>query len=140
MTVDRAAVGRANRANGRAAQDRVFTILGIEVKFRGQKGNEETWKESPHLPGFRWEVKSGKMPALIRKAIAQVDATRAFGSTFDTAVAIVDNETGRPYALVPLEPLVELCKALGEMGQGSKVRSLVRDAEKVLHEIREAAR
>lgn len=130
-----------NRLNGLSAQERVRKILGIEPRFRGQRGNEETWPESPFMPGIRWEVKLTKrMPALLRNALAQVQVTRAVGSTFDAAVAIVDADTDRAYALVPLEPLVELCKALAEMGQGSKVRSLVRDAEKILHEIKETAR
>lgn len=141
MSTDRAAVGRANQLNGRAAQDYVFKILGVEVKFRGQKGNEETWTESPHVPGFRWEVKrTSKMPALFKRAMSQIMATRAIGSWFNPAVAVFDAETNKVYAVVELEALVETCKSLAEVGQGSKIKSLARDAERIIREIQEAAR
>ncbi|MPZ13786.1 MAG: hypothetical protein GEU73_05080 [Chloroflexi bacterium] len=114
-------------------------ILGIETKYRGQRGNEESWGESPYLPGFRFEVKSGRMPALIRKAISQAMGLRGFGSTWTPAVAVVDSETDKVYAVVELEPLVNLARALAEMGQGSRVKSLTKDLDRITALIREAA-
>ena len=136
---DRSEIGKANNRNGRAAQDLIFATLGIQVKHRGRKGNEETWSESPFVPGLRWEVKSGRMPVFIRKAITQAEGLRGFGSTFRGAVAIVDDTMPEPYALVPLRQLVDTCRDLAELGQGARVKSLVRDAQRILDDIKECA-
>ena len=129
-----------NRLNGLTAQERVRKILGIEPKFRGRRGNEEAWPESPYLPGFRFEVKRWtKLPARLKNAIQQVHNTRAVGSVWSEAAVIVDAETERVYLFADLEDVVNTCRALAEVGQGSKIKGLARDGEQIMRAIREAA-
>lgn len=136
----RRCVNSRNRSRGLAKQRAVFDLLGMKVQYRGQRSQEEQWPESPKMPGVRWEVKSGIMPAVVRRALDQLQAQRAFGSTFVPAVAIVPEGEQRAYAVVDLEKLVSYCEALAEVGSGSKIRSLIRDGRRVLDLIEEAAR
>lgn len=132
----RSCIARRNRKRGLDKQRLVFDILEIPVKFRGQRSNEEQWGESPHLPGFRWEVKSGKMPALIRGALDQVGG--AIGSRWEGAVAVVPEGSEEPYAVIRLRALVEHWRSAAEVGQLSRQKALWRDVEKIARAGREA--
>ena len=79
------------------------------------------------------------MPALFRKASDQVRATLGFGSNKHVAVALVDSESNDIYAFVPLGALVNLLRDVAEVGQGSKIKSYVRELERIAGEIRRAA-
>lgn len=138
---DRARVGRENRRNGRASQDHVFKLLGIEVKFRGRKGNEETWGESRYVPMVRWEVKSGKMPALLTRAFGQIEAANhAVGrGMYYPAVALVPDGGPESYTVIRTDHLVDVCKELAELGNGHKVKALAREIEQRAAEIARTA-
>lgn len=137
---DRARIGRDNRRNGRAAQDRQFKLLGIEVKFRGRKGNEESWGESPFVPLVRWEIKSGKMPALLTRAFGQIEAANhAVGrGVYYPAVALVPDQGPESYTVIRTDHLVDVCKELAELGNGHRVKALAREIEKAAAEIARA--
>lgn len=92
------------------------------------------------MPGVRWEVKSGIMPAKLRDAFNQIAATRARGSQWIPAVAIVPEGEQRSYVVMDLEQLLSYCDALNDVGNGRLIRDFVRDGRRVLDEIERLAK
>lgn len=136
----RPCINRRNRSRGLAKQNEVRKLLGIVAKFRGEHGNEETWPESPRMRGVRWEVKSGIVPAILRGAFQQLRNQRALGAQWIPAVAIAPEGEQRAYVVMDLEQLLTYCEALNEVGQGTHIRQLARDAHRILDEIEGMAR
>ena len=133
----RSCIGRRNRRKGQQKQREARKALGITPQFHGQGGNEETWTESPLLPGMRFEVKSGRqIPAWVMNAIGQVEASRAYvGSYFKPALVLSPVGTSDQYLMVKLSDLLELAQAWQETGHGSEIKTLARQAKKALDEI-----
>jgi hypothetical protein len=132
---------RSPQANGRTLQLEAARRLDVKPKYRSKLGNEETWIESPHIPGVRWEVKSGKqVPKFLTDAMDQVQSTRSIGSLWKPAVLLWPNDGGRVHAVLDLDDLLQLCKSLSEVGRGHVIDSSARIAIKELEHIREMAR
>jgi hypothetical protein len=132
----RSCIAKRNRTRGLSKQRIVFDILEIPVKFRGQRSNEELWGESPYFPDVKFEVKSGKMPALITNAIIQSQlAHKSIGSNATYAVALMPEGSQDPWVVMPLKPLVNILRETAEAGNSWRIRDLARAIKQKTDEI-----
>lgn len=91
-----ACVGRRNRRNGRARQQRVAKKLGTVGP------HEEQWRH----PLFRVEVKSGgQVPKKVLDAFAQSERARATGDGRPCMTVWVPANSSRPIAVLALDDL-----------------------------------
>lgn len=134
-------VTESPQRTGRRLQLEAARRLGVKTKYRSQLGNEESWVESPHIPGVRFEVKSGKqIPKFLTDAMDQVQSTRSIGSLWKPGVLLWPTDGGRVHAVLDLDDLLQLCTSLAEVGMGHAIESSARLAIKELEHIRELAR
>lgn len=130
-------VGRRNRRKGAEKQRQARKALGIQPRFHAEGSNEERWSESPHLPGMRFEVKSGgQISKWLIAAIAQVEASRSFvGTMFRPAVVLAPPGTSKQYVVIEMNDLLDLATAWQETGRGSEIKQLARQARKTMEQI-----
>lgn len=130
----RSEISRRNRKEGIKRQRQAAKVMQVKPKFRNSLGNEESWNEPREIPGTRWEVKSGRMPALLKRAFEQVENTRSLGSLWRSGVLFVD-ESEATYAILRAEDLVQLCRGLAEVGHAGEIKNLSRQARRLLERL-----
>lgn len=138
----RSEIGKANRAKGaRREREVAIAMGGKRTPMSGGSvlgGGDIVFPNTDPFADFVWEVKSrAKVPEIVGIALkqAQLEAGKSFKKP--AGVIIADNSP----AIVTfyLEDFVQWARALAEMGSGSRVKSLLRDARKILDEIERMA-
>lgn len=133
-----AEIGRANRRKGAERERQIGKALGGKrnVMSGGSVlgGGDLVFPNGHPLADFIWEIKSRKKaPEILTIALkqAQLEAGKSYKKP--AGVFVADNS--KPIVHFYLDDFVQWAEALAELGSGQKVKSLIRDARRLLDEI-----
>lgn len=141
MSDDASARGRSNRARGAAKEREIAQILGGKrnVMSGGSPlggGDIAFDAKVPNIfADFIWEVKyRAKQPEWLRKSLLQAAAEGGIGHRKHPA-AVLCAPQQRTIVAFYLQDFVDWSRALAEVGQGSHLRSVIRQIRRQLDEL-----
>lgn len=106
------AIGGAMAADVSFDSDSIYSPLHVECKSRAA------------IPGY------------VTAAYAQA---RVAAPALKTPAVVIKQDRGEPFIFMALDEFVTFTQALAETGQGSRIKSLARDARRLIEEIERSA-
>jgi hypothetical protein len=134
-------VSSASRKGSRAERRVAGALGGRRSPLSGAVGGGDVWiPQASHWADWSVEVKARKRPSwsTVREALDQAEVAARGSRRRPLAVIVPDRAA--PIACMRLEDLRAWADALAEIGTGSRLRALLRQARRVLDEIEEALR
>lgn len=134
----RAEIGRANRRRGAEIEREVAHLMGGKrnVMSGGSVlgGGDLVFPADSVFHDWLWEVKARKLvPEIIKLALEQ--ARLESTGTLKKPAAVIRAENSKPVVVFYLEDFVPWIEALTEMGQGARIKTLVRDMRRIMDEL-----
>lgn len=131
-------IGKANRRKGRRVeQDLARRMGGKRMVMSGGSnlgGGDLIFPADNIFSDWLWEVKARKViPEIIHKALKQAEVEASGSRKKPAAIIVGDNKD--PVVCFYLEDFIQWTQALAEVGNGSHLKALARDARRIIEEI-----
>jgi len=131
-----------SRPKGSAYEREVaLAIGGRRTPLSGAVGGGDiSLPEGSIFADWSWEAKRrSRLPALVMDALAQAESDIAIGDPRRPAV-VMREDRGRSIFVCHLDDFVTWAEALAEIGNGAKVRELVRQMRRDLEQLERSVR